>query len=267
MVPFVTNPSAVERLGGFIGVMTRRTYDVVLFALEQPDQRDEHLRRLGRGGAADGVLVVSLAPGDEDVDRFVASGTPVVLVDAAHPRLPHIVVDDVQDGALATRHLIDHGHRRIAYVGDAPSAFGWGAKRRRGYERALRAAGVAPAAELVREGAHGRAVARSLTQELLALPEPPTAVFAASDTQALGVLDAARDAGVAVPERLSVIGFDDLEVAEVAGLTTVRQPLRRSGARAAELLLALVDGKAGVPEREVLPLELVERRTTAPPAA
>ncbi len=265
VVPFVTNPSCVARLRGFIAVMAVRGYDVVLFDVEHPGRRDDQLRRL-EAGAADAVLVVALTPGDEQVDRFAAARTPVVLLDAEHPRLPHVVIDDVEGGVLATRHLLELGHRRIGYVGDSPTGFGWGSRRREGYERALRDAGLRADPVLAREGRHGKAVAHALTAELLALSEPPTAVFAASDTQALGALDAARDAGLDVPGDVSVVGFDDLEVAHVAGLTTVRQPLAHSGERAAELLLALVDGQDVGPVREVLPLELVRRATTAPPA-
>jgi LacI family transcriptional regulator, galactose operon repressor len=267
VVPLVTSPSAMQRLSGFISVMTKSTYDVVLFDVEQPSRADEHLRRLSHGGGADGVLVVSLRPSDEQVERFVASRTPVVLLDAAHPRLSHVTIDDVEGGRLAAGHLLGLGHRRIAFVGDAPTGFGWDSHRRRGFEEALRAAGIEREPGLVREGVHGREVARAQTGELLAPADPPTAVFAASDTQALGVLDAARDAGVPVPGGLSVIGFDDLEVAEVAGLTTVRQPLRHSGVRAAELLLELVAGRDAGVRREVLPLEVVARETTGPPAA
>jgi DNA-binding LacI/PurR family transcriptional regulator len=239
----------------------------VLFDVEQPAQGEDHLLRLSGGDPADGVLLVSLRPSDAQVERFVTSHTPIVLLDAAHPRLASVTTDDVEGGRLATRHLLGLGHRRIAYVGDAPTGFGWGADRRTGYEEALRAAGVEPDPRLAREGEHGRQPARALTAALLAQAQPPTAVFAASDTQALGVLDAARDAGVAVPEALSVIGFDDLEVAEVAGLTTVRQPLRHSGVRAGELLLELVAGRDVGARHETLPLEIVVRGTTAPPAA
>jgi DNA-binding LacI/PurR family transcriptional regulator len=190
-----------------------------------------------------------------------------VLLDVAHRQLAHVVIDDVEGGRLATRHLLELGHRRIGYVGDAPTGFGWGSDRRRGYEEALAAEGVPSDAALVREGPHGRAGARELAAQLLASHEPPTAVFAASDMQALGVLDAARGAGVPVPGGLSVVGFDDLEVAEVAGLTTVRQPLRESGERAATLLLERLEGRRDGPHREVLPLTVVVRDTTAPPAA
>jgi DNA-binding LacI/PurR family transcriptional regulator len=102
-----------------------------------------------------------------------------------------------------------------------------------------------------------------MAAELLALEERPTAVFAGSDRQALGVLEAAEEAGLRVPEDLSVVGFDDVEVARYAGLTTVAQPLEESGARGAKLLLGSLEGKDGGAER--LGLRLVVRRTTAAP--
>jgi DNA-binding LacI/PurR family transcriptional regulator len=113
----------------------------------------------------------------------------------------------------------------------------------------------------VRSGPHGRDRARALAAELLARPERPTAIFAASDAQALGVLEAADAAGLQVPQDLSVVGFDDVEMARYAGLTTVAQPLEESGLRGAELLLAALDGEPGAHRR--LPLELVVRSSTA----
>jgi LacI family transcriptional regulator/LacI family repressor for deo operon, udp, cdd, tsx, nupC, and nupG len=102
---------------------------------------------------------------------------------------------------------------------------------------------------------------------LLQLAEPPTAIFAASDTQAMGVLEAARDMGLAVPAQLSVIGFDDIDVAEYLGLSTVRQPLFESGARSVELLLGQLGGTPPPLEPEILPVELRLRGTAAPPMA
>ena len=116
------------------------------------------------------------------------------------------------------------------------------------------------------QGEHGREPARHLAQALLDLPEPPTAIFAASDTQALGVLEAARARGRRVPEDLSVIGYDDLEVAEYLGLTTVRQALFDSGRLSAEYLLTAIAEPLTPPAQATLTTKLVVRRTTAPPA-
>lgn len=267
IVPFVTQLSVVERVRGIVQALGGSGYDMVLFAVETPSQRDDVFRRVAIGGPVDGVLVVSLPPRDDELDRLGAAGRPAVLVDAAHPRLPSVVTDDVEGGCLATDHLLALGHRRIAFVGDAPDpAFGFSACRMReqGYRTSMAAAGVAVDEALVRRGPHGREVAHALTRALLELREPPTAVFASSDTQALGVLEAAGFAGYRVPEDLSVVGYDDIEVAPYAGLSTVSQPLLESGTRGARLLLEALDGHQGPPAREQLPLTLVPRRTTGP---
>ncbi len=138
-------------------------------------------------------------------------------------------------------------------------------RRRAGYERALEDAGIEVDPELVREGRHERLVAHRLTRELLSLDDPPTAVFAASDTQALGVLEAARYEGFDVPGDLSLVGFDDLEVATYVGLTTVHQPLEESGRRGLQRLVAGLRGEDGLPREQRLDVELEVRRTTAPP--
>jgi DNA-binding LacI/PurR family transcriptional regulator len=170
---------------------------------------------------------------------------------------------------LATRHLLELGHERIAFVGDRTDrSFGFVSsdRRREGYLRALEEAGLEVDADLQREGPHDRHVAHRLTRELLSLAEPPTAIFAASDTQALGVLEAARFEGFDVPGDLSVVGFDDIEVAPYVGLTTVHQPLEESGRRGVERLVAALGGDAeGLPLDERLELSLEVRSTTAPP--
>jgi DNA-binding LacI/PurR family transcriptional regulator len=182
-----------------------------------------------------------------------------------------VVTDDVEGGRIATRHLVELGHRRIAFIGDdRDEGFGFTSSplREQGYEAVLAEEGLAYDPDLVRHGYHERDVAQRLAGELLTLADPPTAVFASSDVQATGTIAAARALGLRVPEDLSVVGFDDIELAAYAGLTTVRQPLFESGRLGAELLLAAVQGdeKTLVEEVHELPLELVERATTAPPS-
>ena len=268
VIPFFTHPSAIERVRGVLEAVDGTPFELVLCNVGNPTQRDEYLGRRAPLDRTDGLLIVSLAPRDEEVDAFVKAGAPVVLVDAQHPLLPRVVIDDVHGGALATRHLLELGHERIAFVGDTNDPrYGFVSSRRRleGYREALEAAGIPVRPELERFGPHGRQVAHRLTTELLSLPEPPTAIFAASDTQALGVLEAAGYEGIAVPDELSVIGFDDLEVAPYLGLTTVRQPLYESGRRGLERLLSVIAGDGAGPLEERLELQLQVRRTTAPP--
>ncbi|MEA2289372.1 MAG: hypothetical protein QOD55_1369 [Solirubrobacteraceae bacterium] len=264
VAPFFTTSSVVERLRGVAEQVGRHGYDLVLFDVETAGQRSAAFRDFARLDRFDGLLIISLPLTDAEVDALRRDGMPVVMVDAGHADLPRVVIDDVRGGQLAAEHLLARGHRRIGFLGDlADNPFGFTSSedRRRGFRAALARAGVPEAPGLERLGRHGREEARTLAADLLGGDDRPTAVFAASDTQAVGVLEAAAARGLAVPDDLAVIGFDDIEVAELLGLTTVRQPLRQSGARGAGLLLAAIEGD-GRPVEELAPLTVVERRTT-----
>jgi DNA-binding LacI/PurR family transcriptional regulator len=267
VMPFLTEASPIERVRGVVTALASSPYDLALYDVESADRQRRAFRLLADAHRTDGLLVVSLVPPDEEIRRLRSESIPCVLVDARHDGLPSVLIDDVLGGELATRYLLELGHRRIAFIGDKPvDRFRHRSSRDRtlGYERALVAAGVPLRAEYVREGTQSRHLARNIAEELLRLPDPPTAVFAASDVQALGVLEAARALGIDVPEQLSVIGFDDIEIASYVGLTTVRQPLFESGRRGAELLLQSLAGEPAPARVETLPLDLVVRGTTRP---
>jgi DNA-binding LacI/PurR family transcriptional regulator len=270
LTPFLTNPSPIERVRGIVTALGDSPYDLALFDIESAGRERRAFRLLADRHRTDGLLIVSLVPPPGEVTRLQNVGIATVLVDARHDTLPSVVIDDVEGGMLATRYLLELGHRRIAFIGDKPAdEFRFDSSRDRtvGYERALADAGVPLRPEYVREGTQSRHIARNIAEELLHLPERPTAIFAASDTQALGVLEAARGLNIRVPEELSVIGFDDIEISSYVGLTTVRQPLFESGRRGAELLLGALAGTPPPVRVETLPLELVVRGTTRPPAA
>jgi LacI family transcriptional regulator len=272
VVPFLTRPSAVERVRGIVEVLAGSEYDLALFDVESEDRRRRAFEQLGRTDRTDGLLVVSLIPDAAAVARLQAARIPCVLVDGSHPHLPHVVSDDVHGGELATRHLLELGHRRIAMIGDKPPdpyRLAGSRDRTAGFRRALASAGIVPPPEYIRTGTESRDEAREIAASLLALPEPPTAIFAGSDFEALGVLEAAEAHGVDVPGRLSVVGFDDVEIASYVGLTTVRQHLAETGRLGATMLLDALDGDSAtddtVPSQHI-DLELVRRRTTAPPS-
>jgi DNA-binding LacI/PurR family transcriptional regulator len=271
VVPFFTHASAVERLRGVAAALHGSRYDLVLFNVESPVHRDEHFATLTRRDRADGLLVMSLPPPSSSLHRLSASGVPTVLLDTRGAGVPVVVTDDGEGGRLATRHLLDLGHEHIAFIGDDPAnplGFTSSSAREAGYRETMAAAGLTVRPGDVLHGPHVRAVARDLTAQLLARDDRPTAVFAASDSQALGVLESARAAGLDVPGDLSVVGFDDVEVSSYAGLTTVRQPLFESGQLAAELLLESLAAEDPLAEStHQLDLELVVRSTTAPPGA
>jgi LacI family transcriptional regulator, galactose operon repressor len=267
VAPFFTRSSVIERLRGVAAMMADAGYQLILFDVERPEQRQSAFRSVI--GRVDGLLSISMAPTNGDLRRLEQAGVPVVLVDHQHERLPSIIVDDVDGGRMATAHLLELGHERIAFAGDTHDAVhGASASSRRcvGYQRALVDTGVPVRQELVQLRPHGRE-ASDIAEELLSLAHPPTAVFAASDLQALAVVEALEERGVRVPQDVSVVGFDDVELARYAGLTTVAQPLAASGTRGAELLLAALDGSKTLEPMQHLPLELVVRGTTAPPGS
>ena len=267
---FLTRPQAAERLRGVDAVLSDSEFDLVIYNVESIEKRDQYLRALAVAQRTDGLLVISLPLRDVDSERLASAAIPVVVIDAHAPAvegLPHVVGDDIGGGEAAARHLLELGHRRIAFVGDEfDNPFGFTSSRHRyiGYERALAAAGLAGEPQLVALGAHSRYEARELAGRLLSLDGRPTAVFAASDTQALGVISAAHGAGLRVPDDLSVVGYDDIEMAEYLGLTTIRQQLFESGRLGAELLIREIGSRSPVPPSIVLPPKVVVRGTTAP---
>jgi DNA-binding LacI/PurR family transcriptional regulator len=270
VVPHLTRPSAVMRLAGALAVLDEQGYDTVVCNVDTPQQRDHHLAALTRRHRADGVIVVSLRLSRQQLASFRRAGVPLVTVDVLAPGVPQTVTDDVAGGRLATEHLLSLGHSRIGFVGDtvrrlSAGNLGFASSQHRlsGYRQALAAAGLDCDPRLVRRGPYGPANAEALAVELLSLPDPPSAIFAASDTQAMGVLTAADRCGIQVPGQLSVIGFDDIESAALLGLSTVRQPLEHSGAEGARRLCALLREAPVRPLRQQLALEVVRRSSTA----
>ena len=267
-LPFLTYPSFVERLRGVQHALMESPYDLVLYSTDTTDRRDEHFSLLTRKSRADGVLIMSIPLMEHHVESFLSSAVPIVLVDIFDARLSRVFVDDVEGGYLAARHLLDRGHTRIAYISDEfYSDFQFLAARQRfkGYRQALREAGVVFNPRYHRQLEHDREAGRKAALELLGLEEPPTAIFAASDTQAIGVLDAVKELGLRVPEDVSVMGYDDIRDAEYLDLTTIRQPLYESGLESVKLLLALIENPTREPQEVRLPIELVSRGTVAAP--
>lgn len=267
IVPYFTNPSVVERLRGVVSVIAASEYDMVLFDVETVARRETCLRDVPRRRQVDGLLIVSLELTNKEVERLERTDIPTVLVDARHPDLNQVVVDNVEGGYIATRHLIDLGHRRIGYISDfLNDPFNSPVRDRfTGYMMALEEAEIPFRPEFHRQARHGREEGRKMTHDLLDLPTPPTAIFAYSDTQAIGVLEAARERSLTVPADLSVIGFDDIEAAEYLNITTIRQSLYESGVKGSQLLIKSMDDSFQSPQQLLLPTKLITRRTTASP--
>lgn len=269
-VPFLTRSSVVERLRGIEGALSTTGYDLIVFNVETLDRRNSVLDELARGDRVDGLILVGLSPTSAEVAKLERSGVPTVLIDAYHRRLSRVVGNDVEGGRIAAAHLLELGHRRIAFLGELPRvAFNVPASRlrHRGVRLALQRAGLTLPREYTMVGEQGRTRARELATRLLSRHRRPTGIVCASDNQALGALEAARDLGLDVPTDVSVVGYDDLEFAGYLGLTTVHQPLFESGMQGARLLQQQIAGGNGRPTREALDVSLVRRSTTGPAPA
>jgi LacI family transcriptional regulator len=196
----------------------------------------------------------------------VVYDAPIVAVDphTGPSTLPTIDSDNLHGARLAAEHLIGLGHRRIAMLTGRPDLES--AKlRERGFREALAAAGLALDEALLREGSYDADVSAAAARELLELPEPPTAVFAANDTSAIATIAVAGELGLSIPGDLSVVGFDSTPESALCSpaLTTVEQPIRQMGQQAVEILIRLVRGEAVEATHVTLPTRLVERQSTA----
>jgi LacI family transcriptional regulator, galactose operon repressor len=220
---------------------------------------------LVRSGRADGAVVSGPLFDDPELADLVSDGFPIVI-QGHQPGLeaPSVDVDNFASARVAVDHLIQLGHRRIACITNAPLIYTAASDRLAGYQAALAEAGLAADDELVAEGAFDAASGHRAMAAILARTRFE-AVFIASDVVALGALAALRDAGLRVPDDVSVIGFDDIPLALFFDppLTTVHLPARELGVAAGTALLERVAGRP-VPDRTLLPTELIVRASTAP---
>jgi len=268
VVPFLTLPSYTERLRGVESSLATSEYDLVLFSADTPEKVVSYFTQLSRPDRTDGVILISLKPSDYHAKRFREAKIPVVLVDARHPDFASIVVDDTAGGYAATCYLVELGHKKIAYLCDyLENPFGFVAMQNRfeGYKQALNEVGINYRPEYLQQGELGGREAVSLAKKMLSGDDPPTAIFAASDIHAVGVLKAAQELGIRVPGELSVIGFDGIRDSEYLEISTILQPLFDSGAVSVELLLASLLEDSKVEKEKILPTKLIVRGTTAPP--
>ncbi len=270
IMPYITPPSFVERLRGVQMALSHHDneFNLILYTVSEPDRQHERLLAIIDQSAVDGLLITTLNLSDEERDLLTQAGIPFVLLsDVCTGEANCLSPDNIYGGILATRHLLQLGHRRVAYVGDEfPNNFGIPTSelRYKGYLSALEEYGVPFNADYAALGVHGEEAAYHLTQQLLSLPEPPTAIFAMSDIQAVGCILAIREAGLRVPEDISVIGFDDVQLSRYVGLTTVRQHLEQSGYLGMQTLLDMLMTPDRVVSRQLPPLELIVRGTTQP---
>lgn len=264
ITPFFTAPSFVQRLRGIAGSLSKENFDLIIYTVDSNNRLQSYLSSLPLTGNLDGLVIMSLPIAENDVKRLIEHNLPTVLIEFPHPLINSVEIDDIDGGKKAAEYLIKKGHRRIAFLGDTdlpeysihPVSL-----RLQGFRNAIKAANLELPEEFVRLAPYDQEQAREVAKELLNSPNPPTAIFAATDLQALGVLKVARQLGVKIPEQLAIIGFDDLDTAEYEDLTTIRQHLDESGRLAIEILLAHIVDNSRPVQHVTLPLVLIERLT------
>ena len=222
-------------------------------------------------GSTDGAILVLADGHAAHLSQLRRRDIPFVVIDhrgELGPDTPSVGATNWAGGRMACEHLLALGHRRIATISGTP-ALGCSQERLSGYRAALEAAAVPIDPALIRIGDFRYEAGYRETLALLDLPEPPTAIFAGNDMQAVGALNALRARGVSVPAQMSVVGFDDVDIgARISpSLTTVRQPLAQMGSFAATMLLQLIAGEPLATSRIELATELIVRESSAPPGA
>jgi len=266
VVPFITRWFFSEVISGAEEVLRDRGMDLLLYNLGHVKGRERYFSGEAVRQRADAVLVLCLPLSDAELKALGGARIPVALVGADVKDCPSVRIDDVAGARTAVQHLVNLGHERIALISGAPGdpmGFTTQFDRRQGYRETLAAAGLSADPGLDVGGDFTVKGGERAMAQLLSRPNPPTAVFAESDEMAFGALRMLRRGGLSAPEDISLIGFDNHALADLMDLTTIAQPVREQGARAAELLLDVLDGRGGE-QRIIMPTHLIVRGTTRP---
>jgi LacI family transcriptional regulator len=264
------SPWAVEILRGVEDWCAAHSMGAAVSAVRHGSARPASWTSALASHDTDGVILVTSELTEPQLAQLREDGIPLVVVDPANmpdPELPSVGATNWSGGLAATDHLVALGHQRIAAI-TGPVEYLCSRARVDGYRSALERAGLSYQPSLVRNGDFQHEGGFANGGDLLDLPEPPTAIFAGSDQQALGVYEAARQRGLRIPQDLSVVGFDDLPAAPWVSppLTTVRQPLTEMGRAAAAMLGEIIDGLPLRSQRVELSTELIVRESTARPS-
>ena len=265
VVPDIGNPFFSNIIQSIEACAQQHNYRVVLGETDTESSEADSYAGYMRQRHVDGTILLTA----EGIENFVAkdAGIPVVMACEylAKSPCPTVRIDNVRAAEDAVNHLLEFGHKRIAYI-NGPASSPLSKDRLKGYRRALKSAGISVENELLTRGDYSPGSGYLCAHQLLALDHPPTAIFTASDPMAIGVMRAASERRYKIPEQLSLVGFDDIRFAEfmTPGLTTIHQPRELIGSTAMELLLQLLDGTT--PQHDtVLQHELVIRESTAKP--
>ena len=270
ITPYISRWFFGQVISGAETVLRRAGFDLLLYGIDTAHRRSQFFSELPLRRRVDAVLVLTLALDRAEVASLAGLGVPISTVGLAVPDFPSVRIDDEAGARAAVNHLLGLGHRRIAMIGTGRSTashFTVPDHRRRGYLAALGAARIPVDDDYQVDGDYTVEGGERAMATLLTCPRLPTAVFAQSDEMAMGALRSIHKVGLRCPEDMSVVGFDDHEMAVLFDLTTVSQPVHEQGALAAGHLLAAVNGEPPPIWSQQVPTQLVVRGTTGPPPA
>jgi len=246
LAPPLIWPYVPEIMLGVAEVTDRTDYEVVLYTMGPARNHSDVLDRILAMKLSTGLLAIMPGQLGSHLDHLYKQGVPIVTIEdqVVPTSTPWIGINNVSSAYEATRYLLDHGHRRIGHI-LGPSDYICVKDRYEGYCRALRESGLEPNPALIWQGDFAETGGRACAHQIFSLPphERPTAIFAANDQTAFGIIDIAEQYDVRIPDDMALIGFDDMPIAAFAkpGLTTIRQPHREMGEVACELLLSMID--------------------------
>ena len=269
LVPGLDNPYVTEIIRGVEEALRRTGLRLALsFTQDLPLGERQWLDKIA-DRATDGAILVLARGQSSRLDELRRRGIPFIFVDyhgELGPDVPSVGTTNWAGGRMAVEYLLSLGHRRIAIIA-GPASLRCSLDRIAGYRAALEAAGIPIDPELIRPGDFRLQSGYTQTSALLALPQPPTAIFTGNDLQAMGVYKALYLRNIHVPERMSVIGFDDIPLTTIVSpsLTSVRQPLFDMGRVATSMLIRLIAGEPLDSLRVELATTLITRESCAPP--
>lgn len=265
VLPDSANPFFAEISRSIEDAAFKKGYSVFLCNTELDTQRELFYVDVLSKKQVDGIIFVAAGDQADSLDFLLRRNMPVVMIDRDIPNVEAdaVLTDHQLGGFMATRHLIELGHTRIACIA-GPSTITPSAERITGYRKALEEAGIPFDEHLIIRGDYHAQSGMEITHTLLKMDPRPTAIFALNDLMALGALRAAAEDGFSVPRDLAVVGYDDLEIAHFTNppLTTIAQPKKEIGVQAVNLLVDRMSRKNRPPSRLVLPPELLVRRST-----
>jgi|JFJP01.1.fsa_nt_gi LacI family transcriptional regulator len=259
VVPDIGFPYSIDIMKGVNRAIAESNFDLLLYTTGDiqkngTDLHEQHYVSLLNNSITDGVIIVASAAAE-----FITNA-PIVAVDphVVNPNYPSVQGMNYHGSLELMEYLIRLGHRRIGFISGRQEIASAG-RRLKGYQDALANAGIALDEELITFGDFTQKTGHKCTRQLLALDNPPTAIFAANDQSAFGVFDAAKELGINIPTDLSVVGFDNISEAKYLGLTTVDQFLAEMGYVAVQMLIKLINGEALELEIHTMQTKLVER--------